>query len=203
MAKKVNREQEKGSKRQWFFLVIVVPTLFALTLTLVVLTIMGVNVIEKAESYANQIPGLSSLVSTSEEKQSTRQTEQLEATLANHNAEISQLEQEVNDKQGTIEELNQQIEQLEADLDAEVNASPAAEPKEEMSSEINMVKEMAVSFEEMDEEKAAPIIENMNQDLAVQVLIEVASSERGAILGAMTPESAAEIASSIANSSAD
>ncbi|UOR12724.1 MotE family protein [Halobacillus amylolyticus] len=202
MAKKVNREQVKGSKLQWFFLVVVVPALFALTLTLVVLTIMGVNVFDKAEDYANQIPGLSSLVSTSEEKQSTRQTAQLEAVIAEHNTEIDQLQQQVNDKQMTIEELNQQIEQLEADLDAELNVS-SEQPEEELSSETNMVKEMAVSFEEMDEEEAAPIIENMKRDLAVQVLSEVASSERGAILGAMMPELAAEIASSIANSSAN
>ncbi|RDY72156.1 MgtE protein, partial [Halobacillus trueperi] len=55
--------------------------------------------------------------------------------------------------------------------------------------------EMAQSFQVMDPEEAAPILENMNQNLAVQVLNDVASEERGEILGQMDPEAAANIAS--------
>ncbi|MFD2925525.1 magnesium transporter MgtE N-terminal domain-containing protein [Halobacillus naozhouensis] len=201
MAKKMKHDQEKSGKLQWFFFVIVVPALFALTLTVVVLTIMGTNVFEKAESYANQIPGLSAIVSTSDESQNGRQTHQLEAAIADQNEKIDQLQQQVEDKQLTIDELNQQIEQLETDLEAAL-ATSAEQKTEEPPAASNPMKEMAVSFEEMDEEEAAPIIENMDQDLAVQILAEVASSQRGAILGAMTPEAAAEIAGLIAGPAA-
>ncbi|WP_176142517.1 MotE family protein [Halobacillus hunanensis] len=202
MANKMKHDQEKGSKLQWFFFVLVVPALFALTLTVVVLTIMGVNVVEKAESYANQIPGLSTFVSTADESQNTRQTEQFETVIAEHNEKIDQLQQQVEDKQLTIDELHQQIEQLETDLESALAASDEQQT-EDSSAGSDPMKEMAVSFEEMDEEKAAPIIENMDQDLAVQLLAEVASSQRGAILGAMTPEAAAKIASLLTGAAAN
>ncbi|WP_163530570.1 MotE family protein [Halobacillus ihumii] len=202
MANKMKHDQEKGSKLQWFFFVLVVPALFALTLTVVVLTIMGVNVVEKAESYANQIPGLSTLVSTSDESQNMRQTEQFETVIAEHNEKIDQLQQQVEDKQLTIDELHQQIEQLETDLESALAASDEQQT-EDSSAGSDPMREMAVSFEEMDEEEAAPIIENMDKELAVQLLAEVASSQRGAILGAMTPEAAAEIASLLTGAAAN
>lgn len=60
---------------------------------------------------------------------------------------------------------------------------------------------MAASFQQMEPEEAAPIVENMSQDLAIQVLENVASEERGLIFGQMSPEAAAEIAGEIINSS--
>lgn len=174
---------------QWFFLVIVVPTIFALTLTLVVLTFMGVNVFDRAENYANKIPGVSSIVSTSEEKDAQRETDQLEATIEDNNAEIDQLESEINNKDATIDDLNQTIAKLESEVES------ALEVEESVDSEDNRATDMAQSFQEMDEEEAAPIIENMEDTLAVSLLAQIKSEERGAILGVMDPEVAARLTS--------
>ncbi|MCA0969139.1 hypothetical protein LCM20_00885 [Halobacillus litoralis] len=187
MAKSEQAKQEGGSKLQWFIFVIVIPVGFAITLTLIIFTILGINVFEKAEEYANRVPGLSEVVTTEDEQAAADETSQLEATIANNNAQIEQLEQEVESKQSTIDELNMQIESLENEL-------VSAQESEEQTSE--KVGELATSFQGMDAEEAAPIISNMSEALAVQVLEQISSEERGEILGAMEPETAANLASS-------
>ena len=47
MAKKITDKQQ-GSKLQWFFFVIIIPIVFAITLAWIVLTLLGVNVTEQA-----------------------------------------------------------------------------------------------------------------------------------------------------------
>ncbi|KHE73295.1 magnesium transporter MgtE N-terminal domain-containing protein [Halobacillus sp. BBL2006] len=189
MAKKAKVKQEKGSKLQWFFFGIVIPTVFAATLALIVFTLLGINVFEQAEKYANQVPGLSKIVSTSVEKEEVVKEEQLQATIANGEAQIEQLQSEVESKQAVIQDMEQQIVQLEADLKASNESK--TENKQDAS------ENLAISFEEMDPEEAAPIVEEMDKALAVKMLAQVPDEERGEILGKMDPEIAAGIASSL------
>ncbi|TGB04805.1 MotE family protein [Halobacillus salinus] len=186
-------EQAKhgGNKLQWFFFVIVIPVVFAITLALAIFTLLGINVFEQAEKYANQVPGLSQMVTTEDEKVIEGQTSELEATIANNNAQIEQLEQEVSGKDATIDDLNLQIEKLEKELES------SKEAKEDTSEQVS---DLATSFQGMDAEQAAPILSNMSEALAIDVLQEISSEERGEILGAMDPEVAASLASSFLGS---
>ncbi|GGF11024.1 hypothetical protein GCM10010954_07050 [Halobacillus andaensis] len=187
MAKK---KENKQNPVQWFFLVIVVPTVFALTLLLVVLMVMGVNVFQKAEEVASKTPIVSQWVSTTEEKDAQRETDRLEAVISENDSEIEQLEAQNSDKEAAIDELNQTIEKLEAQLES------SAEDEDE-EEETDRAAEMARSFQEMDEEEAAPIIENMDETLAIDLLEKINSDQRGAILGVMEAETAAELTSLI------
>lgn len=191
MAKSEQAKQEGGKRVQWFFFVIVIPIVFAITLTLIIFTLLGINVFEQAEKYANQVPGLSQMVTTDDEKNQVDETSQLEATIANNNAQIEQLEQEVSSKDATIEDLNLQIENLEEELNA---------TKENNEKTSEKVSDLATSFQGMDADQAAPIISNMSEALAVQVLQQISSEERGEILGSMDPEVAANLASSFLGS---
>ncbi|MCA0983327.1 hypothetical protein LCL89_04595 [Halobacillus yeomjeoni] len=197
MAKKDRADQDNGSKLQWFFFVVIIPIVFAITLALIVFTLMGVNVFEQAEKYANKVPGLSQVVNTEAEEEQTREKDRLQAKIANNEAQIEELEGTVASKEAKIDELKQQIVKLEADL------RTATEAGEEDKEKDQRVTELAVSFEEMKPEEAATIIESMNQSLAVQVLEKVTSEERGEILGKMNPETAAGIASLILDSSSE
>lgn len=192
MAKSEQAKREGGKKLQWFFFVVVIPIVFAITLALIITTLLGINVFQQAEKYANQVPGLSQLVSTEEEDAQKEETGQLEATIANNNAEIEQLEEQVQSKQSTIDDLQLQIESLEAEL----AATEEVDEEEQASETSETVTDLASSFQEMDSEQAAPIIENMTEGLAVEVLEQIASQERGEILGEMEPETAANLASS-------
>ncbi|MCP3026120.1 MotE family protein [Halobacillus sp. A5] len=187
-------KQKKSKKTpiQSFFMIIVVPVVFTLTLVIVVLLFMGINVFEKAENTASQIPVVSEWFPTSEEENVQGSTERLEATIAENNSEIEQLEADNSDKESTIEELNHTIENLEYDLE------PSAEEKDNEDSD--QTEDMARAFQEMDEEEAAPIIENMDETIAIALLERIQSDQRGAILGVMDAETAAELTSLMTDS---
>ncbi|MCP3031196.1 hypothetical protein LF817_07530 [Halobacillus sp. A1] len=188
----MEKSREKSQNRfQWFFLVIVVPTIFALTIMLIVMSMMGINVLDKGEEFANKIPGVSSLVTTQSEENEQRTTDHYESAIADYQAEIEQLEGDNSSKDATIDELNQTIIKLEANLES---ASDAAETSDEETG-TDDISEMAKSFQEMDEEAAAPILENMEGALAVSLLSEMQSDVRGAVLGEMSPEAAAQLTS--------
>lgn len=179
--------QEKTNKLQWFFFVIVVPVIFAITLGIIISMIFGYDLAGKAESIANKVPGISKLVSTDVEEQHQNEIRQYEEAVAQGEKKISQLEEEVSAKDSAIEDLQSQIAELEADLVASEEL-----PVEE---EVDRVAELATSFSSMDPEEAAPIIESMDKDLAIQVLEKLPSENRGEILAQVDPEVAADLVS--------
>ena len=48
-------EEKSYSKLQWFIVVIIIPSIFALAVALIVATVAGVNVIDKAKEYSEKI----------------------------------------------------------------------------------------------------------------------------------------------------
>lgn len=186
MAEKLHNKKKTSGAFTKVLLAVVLPLVFLITLAIIVLTLLGINVFEKAEQYARTIPGISQ--SASSEESNTNQAEQgrMEAVIANKDAEIEEMQMEINQKQSTIDELEQKILQLETDLEDTLNGEDKDGDEKAM--------DVAESFQEMDAEEAALIMENMNQSMAVQVLTYVGSKERGEILGQMNPEVAAGIA---------
>ncbi len=182
------QDQNKGSKLQSFFFIIVVPFIFAITVVLIILTIRGVDVFDYAGKIGNKIPGISNVVTTADEADNTRKTQQLKSSLTSSKDKVAQLKQEIDGKQAEIDGLNQQVEKLESELDS---------AKESKKDKTSTIKEVAQSFQEMDEKSAAPIIEKMDKNLAIQVLEKVPSEQRGKILGEMNPDAAASITNSL------
>ncbi|SDJ01838.1 MotE family protein [Salimicrobium halophilum] len=192
MAKTKKKKQESNSGRfQWFFFVIIVPVIFAITLTIVVLTIMGFNVFDEAAKIGQKIPGVSNVVTTEEEKSGEQEIASLEATVADYEAQIQELEGTVSSRDNEIEELKQEIATLESSISEEEENSEEAETTDSVG-------ELAGSFEEMDAERAAALSENMDTATIVQILREVSSEARGEILAEMDPEIGATIAERLA-----
>ena len=63
------QEEKKYSKIQWFFIVIVIPALFALAVAMVVASVAGINVFEKAKEYSENIPFISSEEKVTEQQE--------------------------------------------------------------------------------------------------------------------------------------
>jgi hypothetical protein len=50
------KQQERSSKIVWFLLVIVVPAVFAVTIFAIILSFMGVNILDEVKSAGKNIP---------------------------------------------------------------------------------------------------------------------------------------------------
>lgn len=187
MAKeKVLNEKEKMNPFLWFLFAIVIPVIIAITLTVVVFAVAGVDVVSWAKNTGNNIPVLSSFITTDDEAREKAQQESIESRLDAKDAEIEKVSQEKKELEGTIEQLKQQITKLERDLDA-TRQKPGQEDDKKT------VKQISKSFTNMKGKQAALILEQLEPGTAYVILSEMSTDDRGSIMENMSPEVAAEI----------
>ncbi|HAM79393.1 MotE family protein [Ornithinibacillus bavariensis] len=187
MAKeKVLNEKEKMNPFLWFLFAIVIPVIIAITLTVVVFAVAGVDVVSWAKNTGNNIPVLSSFITTDDEAREKAQQESIESRLDAKDAEIEKVSQEKKELEGTVEQLKQQITKLERDLDA-TRQKPGQEDDKKT------VKQISKSFTNMKGKQAALILEQLEPGTAYVILSEMSTDNRGSIMENMSPEVAAEI----------
>ncbi len=180
------QEEKKYSKLQWFLVVIVIPTLFAITVAVLVLTVAGINVFEKANEYRDKIP----FVPTREEiniKQALKEAEstvtKLELEIENREAAIAKLESKIEGKDQEIETLLQEKEHLQAEIEDLMLAQK--EGQQSFQAIVN-------TFETISAKKAAPILVQMNDDEALKILSSLKPDIVAAILEKMNAQDAAK-----------
>ena len=189
MAKENQTSKKKMNPVLWFLFAIIIPLIIVIVIVWVVLGVAGFSVFDWAEE--NDIPVISSFVSSEEDTNTEREAERLTSLLTSKDEEIEQLNLEVNNLQTNITELEQELLKLENASDsAEVAEADAALSEENPSSD--SVKQVVTSFEEMDSENAAAIIGHMEQTEALVILQAISNDIRGEILQEMEPEVAAE-----------
>lgn len=185
---KLIEEQDKKeySKVQWFFVVIVIPSLFAITVAVLVLTVAGVNVFEKANEFKEKIP----FIPTEEEVVEKKASEDMEAKLTElkadikaHEATIADLKTETEGKDQEIETLKREKEQLQRQIDALTVAQQARE---------QTFQEIVNTYETMSAKKVAPIITEMNNNEAIKILSSLKTDTLAAILENMEAADAAK-----------
>ncbi|GIO26153.1 MotE family protein [Ornithinibacillus bavariensis] len=187
MAKeKALNEKEKMNPFLWFLFAIVIPVIIAITLTVVVFAVAGVDVVSWAKNTGNNIPVLSSLITTDDEAREKAQQESIESRLDAKDAEIEKVSQEKKELEGTVEQLKQQITKLERDLDA-------ARQKPGQEDDKKTVKQISKSFTNMKGKQAALILEQLEPGTAYVILSEMSTDDRGSIMENMSPQVAAEI----------
>lgn len=191
MAKDIKKQKDKMNPVLWFFFAIVIPVVVAVTLTIIIFTVAGVDVMGWAKKTGNSIPVLSSVITTDEETNEQRAKEKFKNTIANKDEKISKLNQKVSNLESSIDELKQEIVKLEnfKSNEGESDSSNAGEE----DTENNSIKRVSSSFKEMDSEQAALIFENMEQALAVAILKKLPNDVRGNIFEEMEPALAAEL----------
>lgn len=188
-------EKKSGAKPNpilWFVFVFVIPTIVATTLAIVILGVAGIDVVSWAKDKASQVPVVSTWIEEDEEKNLEEQNEKAQVKIDEQNEEISQLNQEITDLEGTIDQLNQEILKLET-------SDERTTLEDEDVEEIDTIKKMSASFKEMKSKQAALIIEDLEEDIAIDILKELSNDVRGSILEAMDPSQAAHLTTLFVN----
>ncbi|GAA0298764.1 flagellar motility protein MotE (MotC chaperone) [Gracilibacillus halotolerans] len=169
---------------QWL-IVIVVPLFFALIVLTVILTIIGVDVVGTTKETLNKVPIVNEWITTDEEELFEHQIESKETTIAELEDKLEAATSESASKDSTIEKLQAEIDTLVARLenrDSEIDSE----------AEIKVTnKKLIQSFTEMKAKEAAPILENMNNELVIEILEQLNEKTVAGIFAEMEPEVAA------------
>lgn len=170
---------------QRFFYWFLIPLLFAIFLGLIIASIAGVNIFQKAQDIGERIPFISSLFDSNEmenlEEYESRIV-QLDAEIQNKNAEIDQLMMEINNSEKEIQQLLEDKEQLQATI---------LELEQIREEQKRAFKEIVATYESMSPKKSAPILLEMKEEEALKILSNIRTETLAKILENLPPKDAA------------
>lgn len=203
MARKIKKQEEnieleekRPGKIQWFLFVFLIPLIFTILVTMIILSIYGVNVFEKAKELTNTV---SSTVFKDDEREQGKsisdyqsQIVELEADIKNKEAEISSLESIVDSRDQTIQQIEAQKQQLQNELNQLRNTKTEAQ-----KGRVDIIK----TYETMSPKKSAPIISQMSDNDAVEILNGLKTDTLAKVLEKMTPEDAARLTKKLSSES--
>ena len=194
MAKVKEENKKKTNPILWILFAIVIPLMVVSVIAVFVLSLVGVDVTGWMKEKGSNIPVVSSLVTTDEEKDLQRQLEQANETIESQAEEIEALNQEIEHLEGIIEDLELEMERIENRNESEESLLEDSDLTDEEE-----IKRVASSFRKMDPEDAAQIIQNLDQTNAIAILSNLSGDVRGDILAEMEPRQAAEIMTAMMN----
>ncbi|MBY6036091.1 MotE family protein [Fictibacillus nanhaiensis] len=188
------KQNEKSSKFVWFLLVIVVPAIFAVTVFAIVLSFMGVNVLEEAKNTGKKIPLIKNAFDEDElvttivnnenlEKQYQAKIDEQEDYIKLLTADLQKKEKEVITLKGDIALLEKQVE------DAETTV------KEEENEQLKKL------YEAMSAKDAAAVMTEMSNNEVLGILTLLQSETQAAILAKLDRKRAAELTVLMASNS--
>ncbi len=183
----VEHEVKQAKKFQWFLFAIIVPLIFAIILTFIISSVAGVDVWQKVQDVGSKIPFIAS---DSDDEQEETELGHYEAAIKDREADIDDLQTQLKKKDDQIQELEEQIQEYESQIN---------ELNDHQINQEESVKKLTNSFKEMEPEKAADIIVEMESNHAVQVLAQLPDDTRGSILSAMEAEDAASFTNELFN----
>ncbi|MDT8859024.1 hypothetical protein N0O92_02190 [Alkalihalobacillus sp. MEB130] len=185
----MSEKERSYSKFQWFFLVICIPVLFAIILFVVILSFLGVDMLDKTKEVAGHVPVLSSLVQEEVEIEEV-DVRLLDERISEQEAEIIRLQQIIEQREQTIEQLESEL--IEAGEQLAVESDYQYEAKQDL-------KDIAKIYESMSSKNAASIISELPAEEALLHLSQVSLDARAGILSKMESEVAADLMSRFAN----
>lgn len=175
------KETKSNSRFQWIVFVVFIPLLFAITIALVVMTVAGINVFEKAQS----VPFVSKILPSENEhdqEQLKSRIVSLQASIEDKEAKISQLQNELGGQEKENEKLHATIEQQKLELE---------ELRQIGEENKRAFKEVVSTFESMSAKSAAPVLLKMDDQEAIKILSSIKPDDLADILEKMPPEDAA------------
>ena len=176
------KEMEVEEKEYTFFekltYLFIIPVLVVLTLTLGALTYYGINVFKLANDL---MPSKTETVTTEDNnKESSNEYKKVQEDANNQN--IVQLERQLQEKQNEILKLQEQLK----------DASETINELEMESEEIKKsIKELSNMYERMPTRKAAQIMVELEEELALKILTSLSANKVSAILAQLEPTVAA------------
>ncbi|MGE6378063.1 MotE family protein [Peribacillus muralis] len=191
-------EESKISKFQWF-LIIFIPLIFAVTVALIVLTVAGVNVAEKAKDMSAKIPFITSDKKDEDRGNEGRNDEKVSIKLEKLETEIVNKQKEIDKLEGIIDTRDKSIEKAEAEkqqLQMEMN-----QLKESQTGKDKAFKDIIRTYETMAPKKSAPIITEMNDQDALEILSSMKAATLAKVLENMSTADAARLTKKLAEQS--
>ncbi|WP_409253702.1 MotE family protein [Bacillus sp. SCS-153A] len=188
MGKKAEKEKnEKSNSRfQWVLFAGIIPLLFAVVIALLVMTVAGVNIFEKAKEAGGKIPVISSVIPTDAKEEAAK----LEKRVLSLQTELEKKDSEITSLQGKVDSQEQEKERLLAEQE---QLQAQIEELEQIQQENKRAfAEMISTFENMSAKSAAPVLLNMKNDEAVKILSNIKPDTLAKILEKMPPEDAAK-----------
>ncbi|WHY99161.1 MotE family protein [Peribacillus simplex] len=183
-------EESKISKFQWF-LVIFISLIFAVTVALIVFTVAGVNVVEKAKGMSAKILFIESDQMDEEKGKPAKNDEKVSMKLEKLETEIENKEKEIEKLEGIIDTRDKAIAKAEAEkqqLQTEMN-----QLRDSQNNSKQAFKDIIRTYETMAPKKAAPIIIEMNDEDAVEILSSMKAATLAKVLEQMTTADAARL----------
>ena len=176
-------EGESPGFFQKLFFWFLIPLMFALAVFLIIATFTNTNVFEMVDGVKEKVPFFSSEdevvenTALNEEKVVT-----LEAEIQEKEAEIAQLQKEID----AAAETNGQLEAEQERLLQEIELLKSAQEETQLEFE-----EILKTFESMSAKTAAPILTEMDDTKALRIMSSMKSDTLAAIFGKMNPADAA------------
>lgn len=187
--KQTEEVEEKYTFLQKLLYLFIIPLLFTLVIVLGYLTYEGRNIFEVAQSF---LPSNKEVTVTEEKKEEEAEEKEKEDTSSpsSSSQDVIFLERQISDKE-------REITKLVAKLD---EANSRIEDLEKQQQEVRAsTKELAKLYEGMSTKKAAQIIMELEQEMALLLLNELSTSKTSSILGQMEPEQAARFTELLAD----
>jgi flagellar motility protein MotE (MotC chaperone) len=181
-----DKKEKSTSRFQWVLFAGIIPLLFAVVIALVVMTVAGVNVFEKAKEAGASIPVLSSVIPTDAKEEAAK----LEERVLSLQSEIEEKDSEISSLQGKIDSQEKEKERLVAEQ--EQMQAQIEEMEQIQQDNKRAFKEMISTFESMSAKSAAPVLLNMENDEAVKILSNIKPDTLAKILEKMPPPDAAK-----------
>ena len=189
------QKKDKMNPLLWFLFAIIIPGIVVITVTTIILSIAGINVVDWAKKAGSNIPVVSSLV-TEDEKTGNQQEKRTNVVNEKKDEEIAALNEEISNLETTVENLERDIIKLENREESEQNAKKETDGEDEAE---DAVKKTASSFRKMDKKQAALIFQSLDKETAIAILQELSNNVRGEILEAMDPKMAADFTQQLMN----
>ncbi|MCM3717157.1 MotE family protein [Fictibacillus phosphorivorans] len=186
------KENEKSSKLVWFLLVIAVPAVFAVTVFGIVLSFMGVNVLEEAKNSGKKIPIVKNVFNDETQAASATQNKdkrwqikfnEQEEYIKIVSADLKKKEKEVTGLKNEIALLEKQMEDAETSVKADEK------------------KQLKKLYEAMSAKDAAAVFSEMNNDEVLGILTLLQTESQAAILAKLDAKRAAELTVLMASNS--
>ncbi|MBM7659361.1 flagellar motility protein MotE (MotC chaperone) [Bacillus mesophilus] len=190
-------ESKLANKFQWFLFAGVIPLLFAVVVSAIVLTFAGYDIEGAAKKYGQFIPGVSSLIPAEEgeinlEAKLRQDVKDLEALNNEQLAIVEQLEKEAEEKEGKIIDLQTQIDRLNEELKT---IDQQQQDKEQTLGGLSEI------YGSMSAKNAAAILTELEDQEALTILKTLSTDTLGPILEKMEPAEAARFTELLANES--
>lgn len=173
--------EKNHSKREKFFYLVMLPSMFSVILIMILLSFLGFPVMKTLHQWGSHIPVVKSMLSDTTTKQS--QTAQSNDQKQNSNFQALEAQQTANQKK--VETLKNDNEQLQKQLEDQ----QAQKSKDE-------VQQVAALYANMSASKATAILDNQPLDEAAFTISALDEDQQSAILGSFSdPKKAAQITS--------